>query len=186
MVEVKGTTILLRMQFVEERATPEQKKAIRERLAPEFSQVLESGMLLPAEWRPLQWLVQLTQVVDQVLGTGDGKLAWELGRYSAELGAKAMYSAFSKPGDPGLIFSIGSGVWRQFYSSGRLEVVNAGPARVRLQVHDFEEPVAEICAGVGGWMERNVELAGTASTEVREVACRRRGDAYCEYDISWT
>ena len=185
MVKVKGSTILLRMGYVKEKATPGQKKAVLEQLAPEFAQELESGTLLPTGWQPMARLVELSQAIDRVVGTGDGRLAWDLGRYTAELGAKQMYTAFSKSGDPKRIFSIGGGVWSQFYSSGRLEVIDTEPTHVKLRVHDFEEPVAEICDSVGGWIERNVELAGTTGTEVDEIACRRRGDAYCEYDIRW-
>jgi len=185
MVEVKGSTLLLRLQYVEERASPEQKKAVLEQLDPELRQELTSGGVLAGGWRPMEELVQLTRAIDLVLGHGDGALAWELGRYSAELGAKTMYAAYSKSGDPKLIFKIASGVWGQFYSSGRLEVLDDGPTRIRLQVHDFEEPVVEICKGVGGWIERNVELAGVGGAVVRESSCRSRGDACCEYDVRW-
>lgn len=184
MVQVKGSTLVPRLKFIQERGRGEQKEQALGRLSPEFRQAVALG-LLQNQWYPFDYFVQLTQAIDKVFGRGDLSFIPELGRYSAEAALKGIYKVFYKVGSPEFIIKRATRVWSQYYSSGSLTVVTAGPKQVKIVLADFALPLREHCLSVLGWIQKTLEMSAGHPARVEETQCRLKGDTTCEFTAAW-
>jgi len=185
MVQAKGSTLRVRLAFLQEKGNADDHKRMLSELGPEAREHIERGVPA-AEWYPFQTYVELSRAIDRVLGTGDLSLIVELGRHSAEVGAKRMYRAFTKVGSPEHIFRHAALVWHQFFSAGELRVVEDDPTTFHLIVEGFDEEAREHCLSVTGWLQGNVELSGARNVQVKELQCRSWGDEHCDFVVTWS
>ncbi len=184
MVQVKGSTLVPRWAYLEEKATPEQKARVLERLSPELRRDLEAGVL-HNRWYPFEYLLQLVRALDQVLGRGDQALILELGKYAAEKVLPTIYRVFYKVGSPEYIIKRATRVWAQYYSSGRLTLVTLGPRKVKILLEDFATPAHEHCLSVQGWIIKTLEMSGARDIRLQQAQCRDRGGPVCEFVATW-
>jgi hypothetical protein len=185
MVQVKGSTLVPRLHYLEARASAEEKRRVLDRLAPGFRERIAKG-LMPSEWYAFEDFIALIRAMDQVLGRGDPGFVPELARYAAERSLTTIYKVFYKIGSPEFIVTRAVRVWNQYYSSGRLQVWTLGPKRVKMVLEDFETPAREHCLSVRGWIERTLEMSGGQNVKVDEVQCRAQGRPVCEFLATWT
>ena len=185
MVQAKGSTLRVRLAFLKEKGNADDLERVLAELGPEARTQIEKGV--PAgDWYPFQTYVELSRAIDRVLGTGDLSLIVELGRHSAEVGARRMYRAFTKVGSPEHIFRHAAAVWHQFFSAGELHVVEDSPNTFHLIVEGFDEAAREHCLSVVGWLQGNVELSGAKDVHIEERQCRSWGDEQCDFVVTWT
>jgi len=184
MGQVKGSTILARLAFFDERGGREAEERVVARLSPEFQEEIQQGVLA-SRWYPIDMFIELNRAMDQEFGTGDLSFIRELGRLVAKAVLSGVYKAFAKPGDPRFLFERAAAIWDQFYDSGKLTIADEGDNAIRAFLEDFAKPAREHCLAVTGWIEGNLEFAGAKEIEIEELRCRARGDDVCEFYASW-
>lgn len=184
MAKVKGTALMPRIKYMEEKSSPEQKERVISQLSPEFQKDLHQGILL-GSWYPFEYYLEINRALDLVLGTGDFSLIPKLGYYSAEQGLKGVYKLFYKVGSPEFIIARGAKVWNQYFVNGQLNVEEVARRVVRLTLTDVEAPSEEHCLSVLGWVRRMLELAGAKNVRTEQSKCRRKGAPYCEIMARW-
>jgi hypothetical protein len=185
MARVKGSTVLSRLQFLEERYGASAKQAVIASLSPEWQAVAAKGVP-PHEWVPYEFYVDINVAADRLHGRGDLALCREMGRFSAERNLPTLYRIFYRLGSPLFIFRKAARVWEVHYDSGRMVPVQEGERAIRLKMVDFEKPHRAHCLSVHGWAERSAELSGATLVHSEEERCRLRGDAACEIVMLWT
>jgi len=184
MVQVKGSTLVPRLKYLETRGNEAQQRQVMEQLSTEFRARIQSG-LLQSEWYPFADFVSLIRAMDRVFGRGDLAFVPPLARYAAEQALTTIYKVFYKVGSPEFIITRAARVWSQYYTSGHLQVLPLGPKRVRLLLEDFETPAREHCLSVRGWIEQTLEMSGGRNIRVDELQCRAQGKPQCEFMCSW-
>ena len=55
-----------------------------------------------------------------------------------------------------------------------------------LTTHDAEAFSTVDCLTVIGWYKEALKMCGAATVEMREEACRAKGDPCCRYRLRWT
>ncbi len=186
MSSVKGSTFIPRLKYIRDHDSGGVWDRVMGRLDKRLVEVIDRGILLN-QWYPLPDYLNLSRAIDQVLGHGDLKLLWELGRVSAEEALHGIYKIFYKVGSPEFIIKMASTVWRQYYDSGKLEVVTEKAERgkrIRLIVLEME-PSQELWLSVGGWVQRTLELSGGKNVQVVIASDRLKTHASCEYIATW-
>ncbi len=184
MAKVKGTALMPRVKYLEEKANPAQKERVIALLSPGFQQDLRQGILL-GQWYPFEYYIELNRALDKVLGIGDLSLIPKLGYYSADQGLKGVYKLFYKVGSPEFIIQRGAKVWNQYFVNGQLSVQVIAPKDVRVLLTDVESPTEEHCLSVLGWVHRTLELSGGKNVRAEMSKCRRKGAPYCEITARW-
>ena len=86
---------------------------------------------------------------------------------------------------PDWFFQKGFTVWRQYHDTGRWELMTTSPHALTARLFEFAVVDAAFCKRELGWFQRAAELTGGLNVVVEELACRSRGDPYCEYAGSW-
>jgi hypothetical protein len=183
MAQVKGSALLARLQFVEERHGEDGVARVLDALVPAHRTLL--GDLLPHAWAPHDAFIDLCVVIDRLFGKGDLALCYDMGRHAAETNLPTLYRLFYRLGTPLYIFRKAARVWEIHYDSGRLAPVQEGPSQVRIRVLDYEQPHRAHCLSIKGWAARSVEMSGAVIDAIAEDKCRLWGDSTCEMWLRW-
>jgi hypothetical protein len=188
MTQVKGSTLVPRINYLKAHDPGGVWDRFLAGLTRECADQVTSG-LMTHEWYPLDHYVQISRGIDRILGRGDLKLVWELGRYSAEEALKGIYKVFLKIGSPEFVVSAAATIWKQYYDTGRLSILKEdaadGRKHYRLTVQGFQQEDDAIWLSIGGWIERTLELSGARRVKVEWSRQGLRPGVNCEYACSW-
>ncbi|MCK5242852.1 hypothetical protein KAR34_10400 [bacterium] len=180
----KGSAIITRLRYLDERTDPAAKTRVLARLSPDLQKEIKKGVL-SSKWYPFQYYVEINQAIDKIIGNGDLLLLPELGRFSASAAMKWLYSVFYKIESPEFIINKASSLFRQYFDSGQLKVLEKGRrthgfyAVVDLQ--DFAAPCREHCLSCAGWIHQTLELSGAKNVRVTEEQCVCQGAKSCRF-----
>jgi hypothetical protein len=156
-------------------------------LRPEFVTAAERGLMV-SHWYLLSDYTQLSGAIDKVMGRGDLKLVWELGRFSAEYAAQGIYKMFYKFGSPEWVIKMVASVWKQYYDVGRagadFETIPTGK-QIRFYIEAFPEGSPELWHSIGGWSQKSIEMSGGREVEANIAKTCKRPTSSCEIEIRW-
>lgn len=185
MVNVKGTAISGRRQYVLRHHGEEKLKAVLAQLKDqEAAKRLQSGVLKSA-WYPYELFIDLTETIDRVVGRGDGKLYRAMAAQTAEDDLSTVYKVFFKFLQPMFIFGKAASLWSSYYTSGKLLATQKSPGDIELEILDFETPRWPHCESVLGWAQRSIELTGVKNVAAEHLECRGRGARRCRMHFTW-
>lgn len=185
MAKVKGTALRSTVEFLKTHVGEKGYREFLEGMSAEDVSVLEAPILLSG-WYEFSLLKRLMKRAEGKVPVPRGRtLAWELGRFSAESALSTIYKLFFKMADPAYIIKKASYLYPTYYDSGFMEVVDLEEKAATIRIAEFDEPSAEFCDRMQGWMQRTVELTGHKGVTLLHPLCRARGDSTCEYRGTW-
>jgi hypothetical protein len=116
--QVKGSTLLTKIEFVNDRFGEGAKDQLMEELSKrEFPSIFETG------WIDFNWYVDLLELIAKSFLGGDVSRLTEAGEYSAKQGLGSTYKVFVSGADFIDFLKHISQLHKMFYSHGRTEVV---------------------------------------------------------------
>ncbi|MFQ5718855.1 MAG: TIGR02265 family protein [Acidobacteriota bacterium] len=184
MSNVKGSVLLSRLDFVREQFGEEGLARLLDALSEEDRRV--TTKLLPAQWYTFDLGERIDSAVMNVLGKGAADTFLRLGFQSADVNLAGVHSVFVHAGDPHGLLRRAPAIYQLYYDTGHRTYEQTGENSCRLTTFDSEGFSEADCYTVIGWHQRAVEICGGENVEVDHVRCRARGDAVCQYEISWT
>jgi hypothetical protein len=163
---VRGMLVLNTFEFVRAQCGPESHTAV---LA-----------MLPAQWAGLNAVRENTWIplggLLAYMEQAKALLAWKMGFYGGRhVRALPIAIAVSEGAQA---VRLGRVVWRTFFDTGEVEVVESRPEDAILRIHDFPS-TASLCQRLLGSVEGVLSL-GAMPVRAEERACTCRGDPYCE------
>ena len=186
---VKGVTILGLIKLVKKRATDADMQRVLDRLDAADREVFDERILV-STWYPYRIFHNLLASIDEILGQGDGALAHEIGRVSAEMDLTTVYRSILSFLSPGFVTKRALAAWKNYYSPGQWEVVEEekdGDTRLlRCRLAGFSTLSRVHCLNIVGWCEKFIELLGGKDIVVKESACIHSGAEHCEFLLTWS
>ena len=136
-MKVKGTILSSAQGFVKENF-PNRFGDWLNSLSPE-SKTMYTNPILASEWYDIEvGLFAPTTVLADLFYNGDvNKVAWEMGRYSAEVGLKGIYKVFILIATPQFIMKRGGKILSSFYDPCNLTTGEIRPKGVDIIVSEF-------------------------------------------------
>lgn len=134
---------------------------------------------------PLRVIYALWRALDDVLASEHPQWAERAGAHSITLNGEQLYSGILRKPDPLAFLTQPVSLFRLFYHSGDMDVVERSAGRAVLRLHDFEDVDVLFCRRMTGGLRRTLELSGGAEAVARHVRCATEGDAYCEWELIW-
>jgi hypothetical protein len=183
---VQAPTVRVRAAFAEKRFGADAAARYRAACSPELRALFDSTVKPAGGWVPFPLFVEALQVLDQTLGTGDGALVRESGRFAASHNIGAWKGLIMRHVSPSTFVGLAASLWSKHYDGGRLVSRAAGPTCLIVSLVDFPEPHPAHCLAIAGWMQGSLELGPRKHPAVEEVACRNRGQAICEFELRWS
>lgn len=159
-----------------------------------LEQVMES---MPAEQRsriervaatdeiPFSLLLGLWRSVDRVVKGHDAEWMEKAGAHSIESLGTQLYGGIVRKASPSQFLNQPIKLFRLYYHSGDMQIVEEAVGRAVIRLVDFDEPDVLFCRRQTGGLRRALEIAGGKSARVKHVRCANEGDAFCEWEMAW-
>ena len=145
----KGTSLTSTYNFVKDKFLNKIEDWMQS--LPTSSQKLFSEIILATHWYPVQeGLIIPTEKIGDLFFNGNRKKAsWELGRNSAEIGLKGVYSIFST-----------------YYSDSKFTIIDQSNTFATFLVEGFYKEDFLILHRIAGWIEKGLEIVGERKKDI--------------------
>lgn len=180
---IKGSVLRARRAFVDKQFGGGAWPRLLESLGAEDRSVL--GRVTSAGWYPFDLGERLDAAIVGVLGGGRADVFERIGAQSARENLTGVHRDFVKPGDPLGFMARAAAIYRLYYDHGRRAFEPTGPCSGVLTTFDASDFSRADCLTVVGWHREALGMCGAVDADIREEACRARGDDRCSYRMSW-
>ena len=185
MARVSGVPILGIVKFIKKNLKGESIDDLLRMLEDQEDREVLQKRVLPTEWYPYRTYVNLLKLVDKHFGRGDLSFAREMGRMAADSDLTGIYRAFLKLGPTKFLMKRVMNMWKGYYDSGKIELIEVEEKKAHVKVSDFQDIKKVHCKSIEGWIERFLELGGAKGVQVREIKCRSEGAPFCLYEVNY-
>ncbi len=167
-MQVSGHIIRSRYMFVRQ-AGEDAYQRVLAAVSTETREVLEQGPL-ETLWYPFDLLIDLSVTADRLLGEGDLRLCFEMGRFSCGHNLTGIYRVFFRFGNLNFLLDRAAKAWHSQYDFGRMSVHRdpSNKQRVTMVLEDVPRPHQAIYQSIYGWATKAAELSGTELTSFTE------------------
>lgn len=185
VVRTKGTSVAAILRFVGQNWGDEglARLAAATR-TPEIAQLI-TGTVLAGSWYPFPYFTELLDAAEALFSAGVDGFARREGASCADYDLRGVYRVFVRFTSPAFVIERSGKVWRQYYDSGDLVVLETDDTHALFELREFGSPHRGHCGTVLGWSERAAQLSGGASVSGEHTSCRARGDRRCVFRIDW-
>jgi hypothetical protein len=183
MAEAKGATLLATLEFVRMKAGADAVARALDALPAAQRSAVEGTR--STDTIDLRLLFALWHAVDGVLAPELPDWAERAGAYSIESVGVQLYGGILRKGSPREFLNQPVKLFRLFYHTGDMRVVEQDDARAVLRLLDLDVTDPLFCRRQTGGLRRALELAGAERAGVRHVRCTFEGDAFCEWELEW-
>jgi hypothetical protein len=184
-VQVKAQGLLNAAKFIEEEYGREALGGVLRACSEPVRERYVSAIAI--NWHPMEEFVEFTETADQLLGSGNGRLAEAIGAAGARAHTKGVAVRIaSYIAQPEFLFRRVAGLWRQFNDEGSMVVHHVDPHSGSIEVAGLRAPNAIFCGILTGWVREISTTFGINAPSVRHTECRARGDQRCWWEIRWS
>jgi hypothetical protein len=184
-MKVKGTILLSIRDYVKENFPNRFQEWVKK--LPTESQTLYQKSILTTEWYDYyHGLIKPSEMLAELFFHNNiKKSAWEIGRYSAEIGLKGIYKVFVLIATPQFIMKRGSKILTSFYHPSALDTGEKREKGVDIFVTEFSEPSEIAEYRIAGWMERALEICGVKNITIEITESLVSGSDRTAYVVNW-
>lgn len=186
MARVKGTAVSGRLEYARRRGGDEAVEQVVAAISdPGVRSELADGKALKSNWYPFTVLVDISLAIDRIYGQGDLGILEQVGGDVAEADLNSVYKFFMAMASPQYLMDKAASLWRNYYDSGEMVVIDRGENKAILELRKFESPHRAHCLAVKGWMLRTLTLCGCKNVRGAHDECRALGHARCVFEGRW-
>ena len=184
MGNTKGTGYKAEVLFIKKKYGDQTYTQILAAL-PAEDQKLLSGAILLDQWYPSAVLERYRQAILSHFKDEGFAVMEEMGRNSADFALTTIYRVFLSLSSPMFIIKKSGSLWPRYFDTGRVEIVENGKTDVTVKIVAWEDASPSLCALMRGYFAKTMELSGGRLIQVKETACRSKGDPHCEFRVIW-
>ncbi|WP_437310177.1 hypothetical protein [Sorangium sp. So ce388] len=172
------------VSFGKLRGEPVQKLSLDEMCEP-LRHGLRYGSIVSTGWYPIAWYKDLFQAIRRTSGEGKD-LIHQIGRQCTRDDMSGIYKVIAALISPSALFSLGQRVFANYYSVGRVQVLQSrrGFTRARwIGCPGFDE---NMWTEVIGSCEQLLEIGGASHVRQRIIAGGGDHDEHLELTAHWS
>jgi hypothetical protein len=186
LVQVKGSTITGRLQWLKEEYGAHGLRELEAELSP-AGRALVRGDLDPRGWVNYPLFIEIISTLDRRFGSGDGSLNIEMARFGVHHNTPRFFQAFIKLGSIDWILARASKLWDELFTAGRFVVRHEpGAHKAEGEILDFPAPHLCLTYAALGFCMGAIELSGGKDVQGEVVAARARGAERDLLRVSWS
>ncbi|NOU16134.1 MAG: hypothetical protein HOO91_01055 [Bacteroidales bacterium] len=157
-MEIKGSAVKATPDFVKEKFGTRYNEWMKS--LPEGSRIIIEQPILATTWYPLSDAVLIpTQKVADLFFSGNSiKAANEIGRHSADVALKGIYSVFARIGSPQFMLNRASNIFAAYYRPSDIKVVESTEKKVVILLSKFHPNDKLEMNRIAGWIEKTLEI----------------------------
>ena len=176
MATVRGSAVLNTIAFVRDTLGIQAHRRILALLPPDHAAGVDLTMS-EGQRRPLEYLVAYMEQAKALFAPTDDDFYRAMGRFGGVRNRDDSNFRFMLQ-DRETAIRMAKVLWTASFDEGSLETVSSTPTGATLRVIGFR-CAPSLCQRILGTMEVELRASGD------HTACVFRGDAHCEYALSW-
>ena len=181
-MHIKGGLLRARFLFVALNHGPDVWARILARLDEEDRNAL--GEIKVDNWYPLRVLDQIDRAIADELGGSSEEIFERLGEFSATSSLSGPYSSLLDP-DVHSFLKQSAMIHRAYQDFGTPAYEPLSETSGLLTINYDTPPPVSFCTSGTTYFRHAVELCGARSAHITHTRCCGRGDAVCEFYITW-
>jgi len=181
-MHIKGGLLRARMLFVVLNHGAEVWASVLAALPEEDRRALQEIDI--DSWYKLSSLDHIDQAIARELGGDEEKVFDSLGEFSATSALSGPYSSLLNP-DIHSFLSQSALIHHAYQDFGSASYGPLSDTSGLLTINYETAPPPSFCPSGSAYFRRAVELCGARSARITHTRCRARGDAVCEFYITW-
>lgn len=183
MAVAKGAALRATLAYIESVAGRAVLDDVMRSLPAEVRAQAEA--ITPTEEMPFRLLLDVWRAADTIMRPIDPEWMEKAGAHSITSVGSQLYGGIIRKGTPAEFLNQPIKLFRLYYHSGDMHIIEQEPGRAVLRMVDFDEPDTLFCERQTGGLRVALELAGGRHAAVRHVRCANEGDAFCEWEARW-
>jgi hypothetical protein len=183
LAKLKGTIFASLKAFINKRFGSDKWQEFLNALPPDERTKLELPVSIG--WYDLELVIKAMHVLDDVIGSGDGVLVFEFGRFDAEQDLTTVQRLFLRIANPAYVLEKAGQYWRRFCDFGEWKVERQGKNGASAELVGCPQVDELYCIELTGYLKRMWELVGARTVQVKHTMCRARGDDQCVWVGAW-
>ncbi len=180
----KGSTFRSTIDFIRAECGADAIARVLAALPPEVSAIAQASNT--TDEIDYDHLIALWNAAGAEMAPQDIEWMERAGAYSIGLGGASMYGGILRKKDPTEFLTQSVSLFRLYYHPGDMTVVENAHGRAVLRLIGFDARTPLFCRRQVGGLTKALEMAGGESPVVRHVRCALEGDAFCEWELTWT
>jgi hypothetical protein len=181
-MHIKGGLLRARFLFTAMNRGLEVWTRVLDRLGEEDRATLKEIGL--DDWYPLQLLDAVDRAIAAEVGGVAEAIYEELGAFSATSSLSGPYSSLLNP-DIHSFLRQSALIHHAYQDFGQASYEPLSETSGLLKIAYTEAPPASFCASGTSYFRHAIELCGASSPHITHTRCTTRGDAMCEFYITW-
>jgi len=181
-MRVKGGLLRARFLFVIMNHSPDMWARILARLPEEYRAALAE--IIVDNWYPLRILDAVDRGIASEVGGEPEEVFDHLGEFSATSSLSGPYSSLLNP-DIHSFLSQSALIHYAYQDFGSASYGPLSETSGLLTIKYDQAPPVSFCVSGTSYFRHAVELCGARSARITHTRCRSRGDAVCEFYITW-
>lgn len=155
-------------------------------LLPSSVRSVFDTQILHSDLYPYAAFTETLHLLERRLGTGDGALARNVGRFAGEEDVRGIFQIAALLASPETAIKRAPQYWQRYCDTGHLVEVEVRKGFFRMAMEDFPDIDPLHCILIEGWNEAGVASVGRVKTvAVRQTECVHRGGTRCVYEGTW-
>ena len=186
MAEIKGVLLSAWMTFLKTRYGEQAVAAALDTLDVD-DQAKLAAPFLPSSWYSYDTLYTLRKLTKPLATRADRNLSAEIGSFMAEHAFNGVYRSLLER-DPVKQVKKFAWIGEFFFNEARkleTEITSDRSCVVRYRYEQGAAPTRAICASLGAFWSRTIELSGAAGIRAAHTKCVAAGDECCEFTFAW-
>jgi hypothetical protein len=185
MVEIKGTTIQSRLEYIRETLGKECETEALNSLKKKYGETA-AGIILPMSWYPLSMDDAICLFIKSRSGLPGEKSFQELGRHSAAAHLKFFKVALGSAKTPGEVIAKMPILNRSYVRNyGEMTLADSGPNHAELMIAGHPETFRSVCSSTVAYIAEMCSLVVGVSVRGSEPACLCHRHDHCSYRFEW-
>lgn len=136
------------------------------------------------DWYPLRLLDMVDRAIAAELGGSPDAVYEELGAFSATSSLSGPYSSLLNP-DIHSFLQQSALIHHAYQDFGAASYEPLSETSGLLKIAYEQAPAASFCASGTAYFRHAIELCGAQTAHITHTRCTTRGDAICEFYITW-
>lgn len=151
------------------------------------SKSIHTNSIMASKWYSYRdGLVKPSELLAKLFYNNDiKKSAWDIGRYSAEVGLKGIYKVFILIATPQFVMKRAGKILSSFYDPSVLKLGDVRPNGVDVHITEFADPSEVAENRIAGWIEKALEICGQKNITIKITKSLTKGDDKTVYIVDW-
>lgn len=185
MTKFKALGVLQSRSYVLEKFGQEGVDRIKRELTPAAWDVVYSEQRMATDWVELDACIEHMEVLDRVLGNGDGQTALAMIREITQQHYQSLYRAVVTNATPRSVLEKSSRMWGRYYDRGESSVEFPGETFALKRIIKAPDLPLHHEWLISPYYDVLLRMCGAEDVSTRHIKCVAHGADQCVTEVRW-